>query len=88
MFRIKYPSESIETLCYLISGTLPGLSDETAVSIMAGKGGVWVFYFIQGEDGESVENPNAFNVSCCPRYCSAGLLGGLVCCCVLLCCPV
>lgn len=30
---------------------------------MAGKNGVWVFYYIQGEDGDSVENPNAFNVS-------------------------
>lgn len=29
---------------------------------MAGKGGMWVFYFLQGEDGDSVENPNAFNV--------------------------
>lgn len=29
---------------------------------MAGKSGVWVFYYLQGEDGDSVENPNAFNV--------------------------
>ncbi|CAN0349766.1 unnamed protein product [Ectocarpus sp. 6 AP-2014] len=29
---------------------------------MAGKGGMWVFYFLQGEDGDSVENPNAFNI--------------------------
>lgn len=29
---------------------------------MAGKGGVWVFYYLQGEDGDSVETPNAFNV--------------------------
>ncbi|CAM9248085.1 unnamed protein product [Choristocarpus tenellus] len=29
---------------------------------MAGSGGVWVFYFVQGEGGESVDHPNAFNV--------------------------
>ena len=29
---------------------------------MAGQGGMWVFYYLQGEDGDSVENPNAFNV--------------------------
>lgn len=29
---------------------------------MASKSGIWVFYFLQGEDGDSVENPNAFNV--------------------------
>lgn len=75
MSRSKYPSESIETPWYLTSGTLSGY---TAVSVMAGKRGVWVFYFIQGEDGESVENLNAFEVSFCPGYCSACSLGGLV----------
>eukprot|EP00903_Cladosiphon_okamuranus_P022527 g20722.t2 len=29
---------------------------------MAGKSGVWVFYYLQGEDGDSVETPNAFNI--------------------------
>lgn len=33
-----------------------------AVATMASKSGVWVFYYLQGEDGDSVENPNAFNV--------------------------
>lgn len=32
------------------------------VATMASKSGVWVFYYLQGEDGDSVENPNAFNV--------------------------
>lgn len=33
-----------------------------AVATMASKSGVWVFYYLQGEDGDSVDNPNAFNV--------------------------
>lgn len=35
---------------------------QRVVATMASKSGVWVFYYLQGEDGDSVENPNAFNV--------------------------